>query len=104
MPRVELSRSDNPDKKYRIILHKEDGGKKTVHFGQKGAGDYTTHKDAERKQSYLERHRKGEDWTKRGIGTAGFWSRHLLWNKKSIDESVRDIERKFNVDITRKKK
>ena len=37
--------------------------------------DYTTHKDNERKQRYIDRHRKNESWGKNGVGTAGFTSK-----------------------------
>ena len=33
-------------------------GKKTVSFGQQGASDFTTHKDKERKDAYINRHNK----------------------------------------------
>ena len=66
---------------------------KTVSFGQKGAADFTTHKDSERKQRYLARHRAREDWT--DPRPAGFWAANLLWNKPSIAASAKDIERRF---------
>ena len=73
---------------------------KTIHFGQKGASDFTiNNKDPERKKRYIDRHRKRENWTKSGIKTAGFWSKHLLWNKDTLTASIKDTEKNFNVDI-----
>ena len=69
--------------------------RKTVHFGQKGAGDYTTHKDAGRKASYLARHGATEDWGKSGIATLGFLAKNVSWNKPSIRESVDDLNKKY---------
>ena len=75
---------------------------KTVHFGAKGMSDYTIHKDLERKQRYIDRHRANEDWTKSGITTAGFWSRWLLWGEPTLRESIQKIEDKFGVKIIRR--
>ena len=49
-----IKRSLNPLKKYDAIID----DKKKISFGQKGASDYTKHKDTERKTRYLERHKK----------------------------------------------
>ena len=68
------------------------GLKKTIHFGQKGASDYTKNKDKERKKSYIERHRPRENWS--DPLTAGFWSRYVLWNKTSLEASIRDAIRR----------
>jgi hypothetical protein len=51
-----------------------------------------------KKKNYILRHH-GEKWGIRGINTAGFWSRWLLWNKPSIRESANDIERRFKIKI-----
>jgi hypothetical protein len=83
--------SNKPNKKYYIITA---GGKK-VYFGAKGYGDFTTHKDEERKQRYIQRHQSREDWTKGGVDKAGFWSRWLLWHKPTIKESYEDIKKRF---------
>ena len=68
----------------------------TVHFGATGYQDFTQHGDEKRKASYLARHKKNEDWTLRGVETAGFWARWLLWNKPSIAQSIADINRRFS--------
>ena len=47
-------------------------GTKTVHFGAAGMSDYTKHKDDERKQAYIQRHKKNEDWGATGYKTEGF--------------------------------
>ena len=99
--KVELYKSDKPDKKYKIVVL--DGKtKKTIHIGQAGADDYTITKDLEQKDRYITRHRARENWNKSGIKTAGFWAYYLLWNKENITKSIKDIERKFNVEIFRK--
>ena len=92
---IVIKRSTRPEKKYRAIID----DKKTIHFGQAGASDYTIHKDNERKENYIKRHQKREKSGIDGIETAGFYSRWLTWNLPSLKESARDIERKFNVNV-----
>ena len=50
------------------------------------------------KKLYLNRHIKNEDWTKTGIDTKGFWSRWLLWNKDNLNDSIKFILKKFNLN------
>ena len=97
--KVDLSTSKIRGKKYTAIIYKGDDKIKTVHFGQFGASDFTKHKNEERKQRYIDRHRDNENWSKAGITSAGFWSRWLLWNKPTIQASKSDIESRFNVKI-----
>jgi len=89
-----LSESDKIDKKFMVRIEN-----KTIHFGQRGASDYTIHKDYDRMLRYVARHQAREDWTISGIKTAGFWSKHLLWNKTTLNASIKDIENTFNVYI-----
>lgn len=93
---------DEPPYKYKVYLLDKDKNKiKTVHFGRSGYSDFTklslaNAKDAEnRKKRYIERHAARENF--KDILTAGFWSRWLLWNEKTILASRIDIEKKFNV-------
>lgn len=83
--------SDKPNKKYFIIT----SNNKKIYFGSAGMSDYTIHKDPERKQRYINRHQSRENWTKSGIDTAGFWSKHLLWNLPTIKASYDDIKKRF---------
>ena len=90
-----IKRSSKPDKKYMAIID----DKKTVHFGQAGASDMTQHKSEERKNRYIDRHSKRENWN--DPMTAGFFSRWILWNKPTITESIRDTNRRFkNIHIS----
>ena len=68
-------------------------------FGDNRFEDYTMHKDPDRKKRYLTRHKKNEDWNKSGISTAGFMSAHLLWNKETLQASIRDVNKRFNINI-----
>jgi hypothetical protein len=83
-------------KKYMVFVEG-----KTVHFGSRGMSDFTKHKDPERKERYILRHKVNENWDKSGIKTAGFWSRHALWGKDTLDDSLKYIESHFDVEIKR---
>ena len=83
---VEVSESTRTGKKYMAKVWD-----KTIHFCAKGMEDYTTHGDPDPKRNYISRHQKREDWTKDGVETAGFWSKHVLWNKPSLKASARDL-------------
>lgn len=87
--------SPRKTKKYRAILKK-----KKIDFGAKGMSDFTIHNDPERKQRYLDRHRKNEDWT--DINTAGYWARWALWNKDTLERSLADIEKREGIKIINK--
>lgn len=94
--KIIIKRTSKPDKKFEAIL---DGGRKTLPFGAKGMSDYTIHKDTDRKERYIARHKTTEDWN--NYNTAGFYSRWILWNKPTITESIRDTNRRFpNVKIS----
>lgn len=92
-----LSKSSRKGKKW-MVQH----GKTKIHFGASGYSDYTIHKDPRRKKMYLARHKPGQDWDKSGINTAGFWSRWLLWEYPDFEKSIREFEKKFNIEIQRK--
>ncbi len=92
---LRLTRSPNYHKKFRVSS--PNGWH--VDFGASGYSDYTIHKDPKRKDRYLTRHRKHENWGASGIKTAGFWSRWLLWEKPSLNGARAFIEKKFKVIV-----
>ena len=89
--------STRKNKRYVVVMEGM-----SHHFDSKAYDNYTDHGNDKQKASYLARHKAREDWTKTGIHSAGFWSRWLLWNKKSLAKSVRDIENRFGVRIAMK--
>lgn len=86
---IEIKRSKKAGKKFDAIID----GKKTVSFGATGYSDYTQHKDPERKQRYINRHKKAENWN--DPKTAGFYAKHILWNQPSLRASVADTNKRF---------
>ena len=98
MTEIIISKSKNPDKKYDARID----GKRTVSFGSAQHSDFTKHKDPERKQRYLDRHKKNENWS--DPTTAGYLSRWILWAKPTIEESIKDLnKRNKNVNFKLKK-
>ena len=97
---IVMKRSNKSDKKYMVIITDSKGKKKTTHFGAKGYSDYTKHKDSDRKDRYISRHKAKENWNKSGINTAGFWSRWILWNKPGLKTSIKDTEKRFKIKIS----
>jgi len=61
--------------------------------------DYTIHKDEVRRQRYIIRHKKNEDWTTNGVQTAGFWNKHLSWNLPTLQDSIRDVNKTFTINV-----
>ena len=86
-----IMKSSRKNKKYMAMF--KDG--KVVHFGDTRYEDFTVHKDEERKRLYLLRHKKNEDWN--NPYSAGSLSRYILWNKPTINDSVEDFKKKFNL-------
>ena len=102
-----IEKSKNPKKKFDAIFREKDCPCKpkekvecgrpelTVSFGAKGMEDFTIHKDEERKELYLARHKKNENWEK--PMTPGSLSRYILWNKPTLKESIADYKKRFDL-------
>jgi len=90
---VILKNSIRKDKRYMVLI-----ANKTIYFGS-NYENYTMHKDDKRKQAYISRHQKNEEWN--NPLTAGFWAKNLLWNKPSLNDSIKDTEKRFNLIIKR---
>ncbi len=82
-------KSDKDGKKFYIITNDN----KKVYFGTTGYEDFTTHKDETRKQCYITRHKKNEDWD--DINITAFWSRFFLWEKPTKKEAYENIKKKY---------
>ncbi len=93
--KVVIKKSTNSKKKYMAIFYDGDKKIKTTHFGSAGMSDFTIHKDPERKQRYLNRHKKRENWDR--YMTAGSLSRYILWNKPTFKASVSDYKKRFKL-------
>ena len=96
MKKYTLTKSKTKNKKWNIT------NGKTINFGDSRYDDFTLHKNPNRKKLYIARHKKRENWNKSGINTAAFWSKHLLWNKNTLNKSIKDTEDRFKINIIKK--
>jgi len=87
---IVISKSNKPKYKLKAVIDDN----KTIYFGASGYSDYTIHKDDKRKEAYLKRHAKRENWN--DPLTAGFYSRWILWHKPTIEDSLADLVKRFN--------
>lgn len=99
---VEIKKSDREEKKYMAIFTDEDGSTKTVHFGATGYMDYPSYYERspqiarQKKYQYLARHRlNSENWN--NPQSAGSCARHILWNRSTVEASIKDFKKKFNL-------
>ena len=105
---LKINKSDKSDKKYMAIFLVNKEKTKTIHFGSAGMRDFTKINDKNSKwylpkaldrnvvkDSYLRRHEKNEDWN--NPLTAGSLSRWILWDKKTLDSSIKAFVKKFKL-------
>lgn len=95
---VKIRPSESKGKKYTAIFYDDDMKKiKTTHFGQKNASDYTQHKNEDRKNNYISRHKNNENWN--DYKSAGSLSYHILWNKPTLEASKKNYANKFGLKL-----
>lgn len=90
-----LKKSNRKDKKFMLEIN----NKKTIHFGQNKSSTFIDHHDNKRKENYIARHKANENWNKLN---AGALSRFVLWESKTLDQGIKNIEKKFNLNIQKK--
>ena len=102
MKLISVKPSDRKDKKLTATFCLCEGEskccdkkKKKVHFGYKGGSTYIDHKDDKKKDAYIARHKVNENWN--DPTTAGALARYILWNKKTLSESIADFKKRFNL-------
>ena len=90
---IEIKKSPMDKKKWRAYFSKNG---KEIHtdFGQKGAEDYTIHKDIIRRNKYIWRHMK--DTKTKDPTRAGYLSLYILWNKKTMNASLNDYKKRLS--------
>ena len=90
-----ITKSTRKHKKYDLL----DSNKKyLLSFGDNRYEEYTMHKNQTRQANYLSRHGK-EDHSANNVISAAFMSRWLLWNKPSLTASIRDVNKRFNINV-----
>ena len=86
--RVVITQSKRPQKRLEARVDE----RRSVHFGQKGGSAFPDHKDEKTKENWEKRHRVRENWS--DYDTAGALSKHVLWNKKTIQASIEDLNKR----------
>lgn len=95
MKLISISESSKPDKKLMAIFE-NDGRRKTTHFGAKNMQDYTISHDKVRRELYLTRHAKRENWN--DPVTAGALSKWILWgNSTSRKTNIAEFKKHFGL-------
>ena len=68
-----------------------------IDFGLKDGSTYIDHGDKLKRQNYLSRHKKNEDWTKLNPGSA---SARILWgDSRDIEKNLEDYIDYFNLEV-----
>lgn len=102
-----LYKATDMKKKFFVEFENPNTGRsKKIYFGAiKPDGtpysDFTVHKDLDRRNRYIQRHKANEDWSSPYAG-AGVWSRYLLWGEPTLKQSIKAMERKFKIKIVDK--
>tara|TARA_B100000787_G_scaffold28048_1_gene18468 strand:- start:226 stop:1962 length:1737 start_codon:yes stop_codon:yes gene_type:complete len=90
---IKFKKLKSGNKKYEITFNKN--GKVYVRkFGAFGASDYTKHKDKDRRERYITRHKK--DLKTNDPMRPGYLSMYILWNKPTVASSLSDYKRRLN--------
>ena len=95
--KVIFENSDRQGKRYKAVFFDNNKKVKTTHFGLDTGSTYIDHKDDDKKKAYIARHSKNnENWN--DYMSAGALSRYILWNMKTLQASIKDYKKKFNLD------
>ena len=94
MKLIDMRQANDGIHKY-VATFQTEHGLRDIKFGAVGYESYIDHGSDLRKKMYLARHRAREHWD--DPMTPGSLSRYLLWNKRTLGESLRDYKRRFNV-------
>ena len=93
---IKLEEADDKKHKYIVTLKNQKTDRlNNIKFGAYGMDDFTITKNEEQKMRYIERHRKRENWN--DPSTAGFWSYWILWNKPTLQASLKETLKKYNL-------
>ena len=93
--RAIFSKSSKDDKKMTAEFYDKDKKVKTTHFGSANGSSFIDHKDEKKKDAWIARHKVRGNFN--DPTSASSLSKHILWNKKSVKESIADYKSKFNL-------
>jgi len=93
--KVNFYESNRKDKRMKAVFSDTDFIE-IVHFGQRGASTYIDHNDHQKKRGYISRHKVRENWN--DPFTPGALSRYILWNKPTLEESIKNFKDMFKLE------
>lgn len=82
-------------------FERDNGRTITTHFGSAGMMDFTKYSKGDKtiakqkKDAYIARHKVNEDWS--DPTSAGALARFVLWNLPTIEASIKDFKRRFDL-------
>ena len=80
--------------KFTAIFTRNDKSIKKIHFGNKKYEDFTSHHDKKRRELYILRHQKNEDFE--NPESAGSLSRYILWGDSTdLQKNIRAFKKRF---------
>ena len=91
---ISIKKSTKSGKKL-MATFEINGRRKVIHFGAAGMSDMSKHKNIQRRNRYIFRHHK--DLKTNDPSRAGFLSTFILWNKNSLQASIRDYRRRLGI-------
>lgn len=92
--------STNKSKKLTAVFD-INGKEKSVSFGAKGYKDFTIYSKEDKalaeqkKKDYIARHKVNEDFN--DPLSAGSLAKNILWNKSTVEASIADFKKRFNL-------
>lgn len=89
-----LKKSNRKGKRFEIIMP-EFGH--SHHFGSDVGKTYIDGRTDKEKAAWIARHKNDKGWNDKHSGI--YHSRFLLWNKRTLKESIKNYEKKHNVKI-----
>lgn len=91
----QIFKSNKKNKKYEVIIFKDNKKLKTLNFGDSRYKDFIEYNKInpelakDRKRLYLIRHTKNEDYN--NFLTPSYWAKNILWNYPTLEQSINSI-------------
>ena len=94
--KVVIIKSPQEKKRFQAIFTRENGKKKKVNFGSKGASTFIDGANQKVKDAYIARHRVRENWN--DPISPGALSRWIIWgDSNNVNKNIVAFRKKFNL-------
>jgi hypothetical protein len=95
---VKFEKSDAKNKRMVAFFYNQHGKVvKRTHFGLKDGSTYIDHKNKQKKDAWIARHQVRGTFD--NFTTASSLSYYILWNKTSLQASINDYAKTFDLDV-----